>query len=109
VEGDRSISTKNRGCRKLGGSGGTCAILGGASERLKVQLISYECEAEGRVVELLDRTPKFDRTMLRPTIKIKADSAKRVGKALGWALKYSLVANSIKAPVVVEPKIESQS
>ncbi len=80
-----------------------------ASERLKIQLVSYECEAEGHVVELLDRTSKFERTVLRPTIKIKADSAKRVEKALEWARKYSLVANSIKAPVMVEPKIESES
>jgi organic hydroperoxide reductase OsmC/OhrA len=80
-----------------------------ASERLKIQLVSYECEAKGHVVELLDRTSKFERTVLRPTIKIKADSVKRVGKALEWARRYSLVANSIKAPVMVELKIESES
>lgn len=80
-----------------------------ATERLKIQLISYECEAEGHVVELLDRTSTFERTVLRPVIKVKADSVKRVGKALEWAHKYSLVANSIKPPVLVEPKIESES
>ena len=80
-----------------------------AAERLKIQLVSYECEAEGRVVDLLDRTSTFERLVLRPVIKVKTDSAVRVGKALEWARKYSLVANSIKAPVLIEPKIESES
>ena len=79
-----------------------------AAERLKIQLVSYECEAEGRVVDLLDRTSKFERLVLRPVIKVKTDSAMRVGKALEWARKYSLIANSIKAQVLIEPKIESE-
>lgn len=79
-----------------------------ATERLKIQLVSYECEAEGHVLDLLDRTSTFERTVLRPTIKVKANSVQRVGKALEWARKYSLVANSIKAPVLVEPKIRSE-
>jgi len=79
-----------------------------AAERLKIQLVSYECEAEGHVVDLLDRTSTFERTVLRPTIKVKANSVQRVGKALEWARKYSLVANSIKAPVLVEPEIQSE-
>jgi len=79
-----------------------------AAERLKIHLVSYECEAEGHVVDLLDRTSTFKRTVLKPAIKVKANSVKRVGKALEWARKYGLVANSIKAPVVVEPTIESE-
>jgi organic hydroperoxide reductase OsmC/OhrA len=79
-----------------------------ATERLKIQLVSYECEAEGHVIDLLDRTSNFDRTVLKPTIKVKADSVKRVGKALAWARKYSLIANSIKPLILVEPKIESE-
>lgn len=79
-----------------------------AAERLKIRLVSYECEAEGRVVDLLDRTSTFERLVLRPVIKVKTDSAMRVGKALEWARKYSLIANSIKAPVLIEPKIESE-
>ena len=77
-----------------------------ATERLKIQLVSYECEAEGQVVDLLDRTSKFERTILRPKIKVKATSAERVQKALDWARKYSLIANSIKPPVLIEPTIE---
>jgi len=79
-----------------------------ATERLKIQLVSYECEAEGHVVDLLDRTSIFERTVLRPKIKVKADSAGRVGKALEWARKYSLIASSIKPLISVEPRIESE-
>ncbi len=79
-----------------------------ATERLKIQLVSYECEAEGHVVDLLDRTSMFTQTILRPKIKVKAESVARVGKALEWARKYSLIANSIKPSVIVEPKIETE-
>jgi len=72
-----------------------------ATERLKIQLVSYECEAEGHVVDLLDRTSMFTQTILRPKIKVKAESVKRVEKALEWARKYSLIANSIKPPILV--------
>ena len=78
-----------------------------ATERLRIHLISYECKAEGHAIELLDRTSKFERIILRPTIKVQAESANRVEKALEWARKYSLVANSIKTLVIVEPEIES--
>ncbi|MGA3297913.1 MAG: OsmC family protein [Candidatus Bathyarchaeia archaeon] len=79
-----------------------------ATERLKIELVSYECEAEGHVVDLLDRTSKFERMVLRPIIEVKATSADRVGRALQWARKYSLIANSITAPILIEPKIESK-
>jgi organic hydroperoxide reductase OsmC/OhrA len=79
-----------------------------ATERLKIQLVSYECEAEGHVVDLLDRTSIVERTVLRPVIKVKANSIDRVAKALDWARKYSLVANSIKPPVSIEPRIETE-
>ncbi len=79
-----------------------------ATERLKIQLVSYECEAEANVVDLLDRTSTIERVVLKPVIWVKAESVKRVQKALEWAHKYSLMANSIKAPVIIEPKIESE-
>jgi organic hydroperoxide reductase OsmC/OhrA len=79
-----------------------------ATERLRIRLVSYECEAEGQVVDLLDRTSTFTRTILRPRIKVKAESIGRVGKALQWARKYSLIANSIKPPIIIEPTIESE-
>ncbi len=79
-----------------------------ASERLRIQLVSYECEAEGHVVDRLDRTSEFEQTVLRPRIKVKAESLGRVQKALDWARKYSLIANSIKPPVLIEPTIEEE-
>jgi len=78
-----------------------------ATERLRINLISYECEAEGHAADLLDRTSIFDRTVLRPRIKVKSDSMSRVQKALEWARKYSLIANSIKANITIEPEVES--
>jgi organic hydroperoxide reductase OsmC/OhrA len=79
-----------------------------ATERLRIKLVSYECEAEDQVADLLDRTSTFTRTILRPRIKVKAESLERVRKALEWARKYSLIANSIKPPIIVEPIIESE-
>jgi len=79
-----------------------------AVERLKIELVSYECEAEGHVLDLLDRTSVFEQTVLRPKIKVKTNSLERVPKALAWARKYSLIANSIKPPVIIEPKIETE-
>jgi organic hydroperoxide reductase OsmC/OhrA len=80
-----------------------------ATERLKIKLVSYECEAEGHVVDLLDRTSMFTRTILRPRIRVKKESIGRVGKALEWARKYSLIAESIKPPVSIEPIIETET
>jgi hypothetical protein len=71
-------------------------------------LFRSECEAEGCVVDLLDRTSTFERIVLKPAIKVKGGSVKYVGRALEWARKYSLVAASIKTPVLLEPKIESE-
>ncbi len=76
-----------------------------ATERLKIELISYECEAEGRVLDLLDRTSKFEQVILRPIIKVKAGSIGRIGKALEWARKYSLVANSITARFLLNQRL----
>jgi organic hydroperoxide reductase OsmC/OhrA len=79
-----------------------------ATERLRIRLISYECEAEGHVLDLLDRTSVFEHTALKPRIKVKAESLGRVEKALAWARKYSLIANSVKPPIFIEPAIESE-
>ncbi len=79
-----------------------------AAERLKIQLVSYECEAEEHVVDLLDRTSTVKLAILKPVIKVKAESVGRVAKALDWARKYSLIANSIKPPVIIKPRIETE-
>ena len=74
-------------------------------EKLKIGLVSYECEAEGIVEELLDRTSVFKKMILRPKIKVRNCTEEKVSRALKLAEKFSLVAQSIKAELVVEPEI----
>ena len=82
-----------------------------AAERFKLDLVSYECYAEGTKLIELDRTEIFTRVVLRPKIIVRAGEEnqaaveKRIQRALESAQKYSLVANSIKSKVVVEPTI----
>ena len=75
-------------------------------ERLKIDLVSYTCEAEGHVEEFLDRTSTFDKVTLRPRIVARGCGEERVCRALELAEKYSLVWQSIKAKVSLEPKIK---
>src|SRR5512136_2271874 len=83
-----------------------------ATERFKLDLVSYECTAEGTKRIELDRTELFTKVALCPRIVVRAAAAqseatrKRVQRALESAVKYSLVANSIKSEVVVEPDVE---
>ena len=82
-----------------------------AAERFKLNLVSYDCYAEGTKLIELDRTEIFTKLVLRPKIVVRADGQdaaaieKRVRRALESAQKYSLVANSVKAQVIVEPDI----
>ena len=83
-----------------------------ACERFKVGLVLYHCKAEGTKLIELDRTEIFTQVMLYPVIKVKVgDEAlekveKKIRRALESAQKYSLVANSIKSSVIIEPQIE---
>ncbi len=83
-----------------------------ATERFKLDLVSYDCDSEGTKLIELDRTEIFTRVALRPRIVVHASESeadatrKRVQRAFDSALKYSLVANSIKSEVIVEPAIE---
>ena len=85
-----------------------------AAERFKLDLVSFECYGEGTKLIELDRTEIFTHIVLRPKIVVGAggqDQAaveKRVRRALESAQKYSLVANSIKSEIVVEPEITIQ-
>ncbi|MBP1661222.1 MAG: OsmC family protein [Candidatus Aminicenantes bacterium] len=91
----------------------TCVMLMfiWAAERFRLDLVSYECRAEGTKHIELDRTEIFTRVVLRPLIAVRAGIGssgaveKRVRRALESAQKFSLVANSVKAEVVVEPDI----
>ncbi len=83
-----------------------------AAERYKLDLLSYECQAEGTKVIELDRTESFTDVVLRPHIRICAGDEKpevvraRTRKALQAAEKYSLVANSVKSAICIEPEVE---
>ena len=82
-----------------------------ASERFKLKLLSYECKSEGTKLVELDRTEIFTKLVFRPRIRVAAGSEPqdvvevRVRRALAAAQKYSLVANSVKSEIVVEPDI----
>ena len=82
-----------------------------AAERFKLNLISYDCYTEGTKLIELDRTEIFTRVVFRPKIVVGADGQdkatleKRVRRALESAQKYSLVANSIKSEIIIEPEI----
>ncbi len=77
-----------------------------ACERFKIPLVSYECRAEGTKRIELDRTELFTRLVFQPQIRVKDCDEERVRRALQAAQKYSLVANSVKSEIVVEPTIE---
>ncbi len=95
------------------GAVNTCVMLMfiWAAERFRLGLVSYECRAEGTKLIELDRTEIFTKVVLRPRIVVRAESGpmetveKRVRRALGSSQKFSLVANSVKSEIVVEPDI----
>jgi organic hydroperoxide reductase OsmC/OhrA len=91
----------------------TCVMLMfiWASERFRLTLLSYECRAEGTKLIELDRTELFTRLHFQPQIKVAAGGEPaevvrtRAYRALEAAQKYSLVANSVKSEILVDPKI----
>lgn len=80
-----------------------------AAERFRLKLRSYECRAEGTKRIELDRTELFTHIRLWPTIEIEAGDESltvvetRAHRALQAAQKYSLVANSVKSELIIEP------
>ncbi|MFI5395977.1 MAG: OsmC family protein [Candidatus Binatia bacterium] len=91
----------------------TCVMLMfiWAAERFKVRLLSYECRTEGTKVIELDRTEIFSRLVFHPVIHVGAGDEPpaaveaRTRRALESARKYSLVANSVKSSIEIEPEI----
>ncbi len=83
-----------------------------ATERYKLNLLSYDCRAEGTKLIELDRTELFTHLRFWPVIRVSAGAEKeeavrsRIERALKSAQKYSLVANSVKSEIIIEPKIE---
>jgi organic hydroperoxide reductase OsmC/OhrA len=83
-----------------------------ATERFKLNLISYDCRAEGTKLIELDRTETFTHLRFWPIIRIAAGDEDpkaikaRAKRALQAARKYSLVANSVKSEIIIEPAFE---
>lgn len=82
-----------------------------AAERFKLNLLSYECRAEGTKLVELDRTEIFTHLRFWPVIQIETGEEDpaiveaRARRALQSAQKYSLVANSVKSEIIIEPRI----
>jgi organic hydroperoxide reductase OsmC/OhrA len=83
-----------------------------ACERFKIDLLDYQCHTEGTKKIELDRTEIFTQLRFYPQITVKVDpdgdegsTKRRVRKALAAAQKYSLVANSVKSEIIIEPTI----
>src|SRR5512139_737264 len=83
-----------------------------AAERYKLNLLSYQCRAEGTKLVELDRTEIFTHLRFWPVIQIEAGDEvpalveARARRALQSAQKYSLVANSVKSEIIIDPKIK---
>ena len=86
-----------------------------ATERFKLNLLSYDCRAEGTKLIELDRTEIFTHLRFWPVIRIAAGDEDpavveaRTRRALQSAQEYSLVANSVKSEIVIEPKIQIET
>jgi organic hydroperoxide reductase OsmC/OhrA len=92
----------------------TCVMLMflWACERFKLDLVSYRCRTDGTKRVELDRTESFTHLHFWPDIVVRAGAGeegaaaeKRVRKALAAAQKYSLVANSVKSEITIEPSV----
>jgi organic hydroperoxide reductase OsmC/OhrA len=82
------------------------------AKRFKLDLVSYECRADGTKLIELDHTEIFTKVLLRPKISVRCEKSqketteKRITRALETAQKYSLVANSVKSKILMDPDIE---
>ena len=83
-----------------------------SAERFKLNLLAYNCKAEGTKRIELDRTEIFSHLRFWPKIMVDAGNEApdvvrtRTERALQSARKYSLVANSVKAEIIVDAQIE---
>jgi uncharacterized OsmC-like protein len=83
-----------------------------ACERFRIELVDYRCRAEGTKKIELDHTEIFTHLRFCPEITVRIDAEgdaagteRRVRRALASAQKYSLVANSVKSEIIIEPTI----
>ena len=76
-----------------------------AAERFRLDMVSFECTAEGEAEEHLDKTSWFKRVILKPHITVRGAKETTVQRALEMARKYSTIAESVKSEIVIEPEI----
>jgi uncharacterized OsmC-like protein len=79
-----------------------------AMERFRIEIVSFECEAEGEVEEFMDRTSWFRKVTLYPKLVTKGKPEEAVKRALDMALKYSTICQSLKSEVSIKPTIVVQ-
>ena len=77
-----------------------------ATEKFKIDLVSFECDASGKVVEFMDKTSVFKEVVLKLKIVARNTTPEKINSVIKSARKYSLVAESIKAEVKIEPEIK---
>lgn len=77
-----------------------------ATERFKIDLVSFECETIGKVTESMDKTSIFKEILLKLKIVARNTTHEKINSAIKSARKYSLVAESIKAEIKVEREIK---
>jgi uncharacterized OsmC-like protein len=77
-----------------------------ATERFKIDLVSFECEANGKVTEFMDKTSIFKEIILKLKIVARNTTPEKINNAIKSARKYSLVAESIKVEIKIEPEIK---
>ena len=77
-----------------------------ATERFKIDLVSFECEALGKVTEFMDKTSIFNEIILKLNIVARNTTPEKINSVIKSARKYSLIAESIKAEVKIEPEIK---
>jgi len=77
-----------------------------ATERFKINLISFECDAIGKVAESIDKTSAFKEIVLKLKIEAKDTKIEKINNAIKSARKYSLIAESIKPDIKIEPEIK---
>lgn len=77
------------------------------AQRLNLPVASYQCRAEG-VLEFVEGSYRFTKVVLRPAVVVaKAEFIEQATKTLHEAHKSCLIANSIRAEVVLEPRVEA--
>lgn len=79
------------------------------AQRLKIGIASYSSRAEG-VLEFSDGAYRFTKIFLRPVIIVESsDAVRQAGQALQDAHHGCLIANSIRAEIVLEPDIRQRA